>query len=50
MKTRGEIEVKSSCGKKFKTLIRIDTDAEYLYWLNDGILVYVLKNLLKEEK
>lgn len=36
---------KNSKPFKFKTKIRIDTAMEWNYFLNDGILNYVLKNI-----
>lgn len=43
---RGEIEVKTNCGKKFKAIIRLDTDLEKVYFQNGGILKAML-NILK---
>ena len=49
VKKGGLVDVKVTGGEieTFKAKVRIDTDAEYLYWVNDGILVYVLKKLMK---
>jgi aconitate hydratase len=42
-----DIDVTSDCGKKFKAVVRLDTDPEKEYFKNGGILHYVLRKLNK---
>ncbi len=48
VKVGQEIDVVASNGKKFKALVRIDTDPELQYYKNGGILQYVLRKLMKQ--
>lgn len=48
LKVGQEIEVSASNGKKFKAIVRIDTDPELQYYKNGGILQYVLRKLMKQ--
>ncbi len=48
LKVKGNVKVTTSDGKEFETLVRIDTDPEMEYYRAGGILVHVLKRLLKE--
>jgi aconitate hydratase len=41
-----DIEVTSSCGKKFTVICRLDTEPEIEYLKNGGILNYVLRKLM----
>jgi len=41
-----EVSVKASSGKEFKTKCRLDTDPEVAYFMNGGILRYVLRKLI----
>lgn len=45
--TGQEVKVTTSTGKTFATQSRLDTDPEIAYYLNGGILHYVLRNMLK---
>jgi aconitate hydratase len=40
------LKVKTSSGKEFEARVRIDTPNEWLYYRHDGILHYVLRDLL----
>lgn len=42
------IDVKTACGKVFTVKCRIDTDLEVKYFVNGGILHYVLRNLVNQ--
>ena len=44
------IEVSTDTGKKFKCKTRIDTEPEVEYYKDGGILIYVMKKLMKEIK
>jgi len=39
--------VTTSTGKTFTTTSRLDTDPEIAYFMNGGILHYVLRNMIK---
>ena len=41
------IDVTTDCHKKFQVKTRIDTDPEIEYYKDGGLLVYVLKNIIK---
>jgi aconitate hydratase len=41
-----EVTVTASSGKSFKTKCRLDTDPEVAYFMNGGILRYVLRKLI----
>lgn len=43
-----EVEVKTSCGKKFIAVSRLDTEVELTYYQGGGILHSVLRRLLNE--
>lgn len=43
-----ELEVKTSCGKKFIAVSRLDTEVELTYYQGGGILHSVLRRLLNE--
>jgi len=45
LKVGQEIEVTTDKGKKFKAVVRLDTDPEIEYFKNGGILQYVLRKL-----
>jgi len=40
--------VKSSTGKQFQCMTRLDTEPEIAYYTNGGILQYVLRKLINE--
>ena len=42
------IEVTTACGKSFNVKARIDTEHEIEYYKDGGILIYVMKKLMKE--
>lgn len=42
------IDVTTQCGKSFKVKARIDTEPEIEYYKDGGILIYVMKKLMKE--
>ena len=42
-----DVKVTASNGKEFMTKCRLDTDPEIAYFMNGGILRYVLRNLMK---
>jgi aconitate hydratase len=42
------LRVTTSGGKEFEARVRIDTPNEWLYYRNDGILHYVLRDLLED--
>ena len=48
LKVGQELEVTTKDGKKFHVVVRIDTDPELQYFLNGGILHYVLRKLMKQ--
>jgi aconitate hydratase len=41
------VEVTTDTGKKFKVKARIDTEPEIEYYKDGGILIYVMKKLMK---
>ena len=43
-----EIKVTTDCGKSFMVKTRIDTEPEIEYYRDGGILVYVMKKLMKD--
>lgn len=43
----GVVKVKTNTGKEFDCIVRIDTEVELQYFHNDGILLYVMKKILK---
>lgn len=43
-----EIKVTTDCGKSFMVKTRIDTEPEVEYYRDGGILVYVMKKLMKD--
>jgi aconitate hydratase len=45
LKVGADIDVTSSCGKKFSVICRLDTEPEIEYLKNGGILNYVLRKL-----
>jgi aconitate hydratase len=45
-KIKVEIKYANGSSKMIETLCRIDTDNEILYYINGGILQYVLRNML----
>ena len=42
------INITTACGKSFKVKARIDTEPEIEYYKDGGILIYVMKKLMKE--
>ena len=42
------IDVTTACGKAFKVKARIDTEPEIEYYKDGGILIYVMKKLIRE--
>jgi len=44
------VKVSTNCGKEFSTKARIDTEPEIEYYKDGGILIYVMKKLIKESK
>jgi len=48
IKVGQEIEVTTNNNKKFKAIVRIDTDPELGYFQNGGILHYVLRKIMKQ--
>ena len=50
--TGQEVKVVTSTGVEFSAKSRLDTEPEIAYFMNGGILHYVLRNMLKaaEEK
>ena len=42
------LDVTTDTGKKFQVKIRLDTDPEIEYYKDGGILIYVMKRLMKE--
>lgn len=49
LKVNEVLKVTTSTGKAFDVKIRLDTDVEIAYFLNGGILQYVLRKLVKGE-
>jgi len=49
LKVGQEIVVKTSTGKTFTAVCRIDTDPEIAYFQNGGILNYVLRKLKNQK-
>ena len=47
LKIGEKILVKTSNGKSFETICRLDTEVEIEYFKNGGILQYVLRKLVK---
>lgn len=45
---QGKVTVTTSTGKTIETDVRIDTEVELEYFHSDGILLYVMKKLLKQ--
>lgn len=45
---KSQITVSTDDGKKFDTLVRIDTEVELHYYKSDGILPYVMKKILTQ--
>jgi aconitate hydratase len=41
------VEVSTDSGKRFKVKARIDTEPEIEYYKDGGILIYVMKKLMK---
>ena len=48
LSVKGTVKVQTDTGVSFETNVRIDTDPEMNYYRSGGILVYVLKRILKE--
>lgn len=46
LKVGQEVSVTTSTGKTFVTRCRLDTDPEVAYFMNGGILRYVLRKLI----
>lgn len=46
LKVGEDIEVTTTCGKKFHVVCRLDTEPEIEYLKNGGILNYVLRKLM----
>ena len=46
LKVNQDVEVRTSTGKAFHVMCRIDTDPEVAYFQNGGILNYVLRKLM----
>lgn len=42
------INITTACGKSFTVKARIDTEPEIEYYKDGGILIYVMKKLIKE--
>ena len=40
-----DLEVKTSTGKTFTCVVRLDTEPEVAFWRNGGILNYVLRKM-----
>lgn len=49
LKINQDLEVGCSCGKNFVTKVRLDTDPEIAYFLNGGILNYVLRKIASQK-
>ena len=49
LKINQDLEVSCKCGKKFVTKVRLDTDPEIAYFVNGGILNYVLRKIAAEK-
>lgn len=49
LKINQDLEVTSSCGKKFVTKVRLDTDPEIAYFQNGGILNYVIRKIADQK-
>jgi len=43
LKVGQTIDVKTSTGKNFQTVVRLDTEPEIAFWKNGGILNFVLR-------
>lgn len=43
-------EVMTDCGKKFMVKARIDTEPEIEYYRDGGILIYVMKKIMKNQE
>lgn len=47
LKIKGELNVTTNTGKTFSVIVRIDTEPEMNYYRAGGILLHVLKKMVK---
>lgn len=47
LKPRMKVQVKLDTGKTFQAVMRFDTDVELTYFLNGGILNYMIRKMAK---
>jgi aconitate hydratase len=48
LKIGQKIDITTACGKSFTVKARVDTEPEIEYYKDGGILIYVMKKLMKE--